>query len=87
MQPKENLRELEKILQADSTGKKSHSRESERARINVTNAITTALEEINKACSFLSLNKSTIRTGDYLSYESFPNDPPEWMLFPGDLTS
>ena len=57
----------------------------ERARTNVTKAITRALDEISKQIPDLKkyLNDETIKTGDQMGYHPIVGNEPTWVLDKG----
>jgi len=85
--PQDKLEKKEEIKTIEDELKKNEIRDSgsqkEKARINVQKAISRALSNIYKMDSSMKryLNSSTIRTGDWCSYDPLPNDPADWILF------
>jgi two-component system NtrC family response regulator len=78
---KDEIKRLTRILnrKVERDPKSSH----ERARSNITRAISRALKEIHNQVPQLNkyLNKSTIQTGDKMCYRPLPGDQPTWILF------
>jgi DNA-binding NtrC family response regulator len=78
---KEKIRKYESLLRR-KVERDPHS-SHERARTNVTRAITRALAEISKQAPDLKqhLNNSTIKTGDKIGYHPIAGNEPTWILF------
>jgi hypothetical protein len=85
--PQDKLEKKEEIKMIEDELKNNEIRDSgsqkEKARINVQKAISRALSNIHKMDSSIKiyLNSSTIKTGDWCSYEPLPIDPVDWILF------
>jgi two-component system NtrC family response regulator len=81
MDDKNKIKKLKRMLERPvrRDPKSSH----ERARSNITRAISRALKEIHKQAPELKqyLNNSTIRTGDKVSYLPIPENEPSWIYF------
>jgi hypothetical protein len=82
---------FEGITSKQPSGKKDQivGSQIDNARINVQKAIKTALKNIYGKITSLHqyLNKTTIKTGNYCSYNPDPNNPVSWKLYPNKLTS
>jgi hypothetical protein len=62
---------------------------SERARVNVTRLIGTAVRKLHEAgCPSLAhVLRTTVRTGTYCAYEPPPDGGPRWLLHTNDVPS
>ena len=81
MDDKNEIKRLTRMLnrEVERDPQSSH----EKARTNITRAISRALKEIHSQVPELEqyLNKSTIQTGDKMYYKPIPNGEPSWILF------
>jgi hypothetical protein len=84
---KEEIKELEAHLR--EKGNRDYRSDTEKARVNVTKNIKSALVRISEKMPSLRryLNESTIRTGDSCSYSPLPDEEPYWILHPTEPTS
>jgi two-component system NtrC family response regulator len=84
--PHEALEDKDEIERLTYTLKKKVIRDpkspQEKARVNTTKKIKEVLKRIHEAIPEMKqyLNKSTIKTGDSLSYSPLPDQTPNWIL-------
>jgi two-component system, NtrC family, response regulator len=80
---KEEIQDLSRKLASGKLPRDAKS-EHERSRSNVTRAISRVLSDIHKHVPALAqyLNRSTIQTGDSISYRPIVGSEPAWILEP-----